>query len=44
MKQLLTKLAAWRKTDEEEEFAEKALDSLYKKLKTRPGKNSFLYF
>jgi hypothetical protein len=35
---LTTKLALWKKTTEDEEFVEKAIDSLYKKLKTKTGK------
>jgi hypothetical protein len=37
IKPLLSKFAAWKKSDEEEEFVDKAIDSLYKKLKTKPG-------
>lgn len=37
MKPFFTKLAAWKKTDEDEEFVEKAIDALYKKLKTKQG-------
>jgi len=37
IKPLLNKFAAWKKSGEEEEFVDKAIDSLYKKLKTKPG-------
>lgn len=37
MKPLLTKLTTWKKTDEDEEFVDKAIDSLYKKLKSKQG-------
>jgi hypothetical protein len=37
MKPLLTKLSTWKKTDEDEEFVDKAIDSLYKKLKSKQG-------
>lgn len=35
MKNIFTKLIAWKKTDEDEQWAEKAVDSLMKKLKTK---------
>lgn len=37
MKPLFTKLTSWKKCDEDEEFVDKAIDSLYKKLKTKQG-------
>ena len=37
MKPLLNKLNTWKKTDEDEEFVDKAIDSLYKKLKVKQG-------
>ncbi|CAF0858820.1 unnamed protein product [Brachionus calyciflorus] len=37
MKPLFTKLAAWKKNDEDEEFVDKAIDALYKKLKVKQG-------
>jgi hypothetical protein len=38
MKPLLSKLTGWKKIDEDEEFVDKAIDSLYKKLKIKNGK------
>lgn len=38
MKNILLKLIAWKKTDEDDQWAEKAVDSLYKKLKNKKGK------
>lgn len=37
MKPLITKLTTWKKLDDDEEFVDKAIDSLYKKLKTKNG-------
>lgn len=37
MKPLFNKLAAWKKNDEDEEFVDKAIDALYKKLKVKQG-------
>lgn len=44
MKPLITKLAGWKKTDDDEEFVDKAIDSLYKKLKTKNGAIEDLQF
>jgi hypothetical protein len=38
MKSILSKLIAWKKTDEDEQWAEKAVDILMKKLKNRKCK------
>ncbi len=38
MKNILAKLITWKKTDEDEQWAEKAVDSLLKKLKSRKCK------
>jgi hypothetical protein len=35
MKNILSKLISWKKTDEDEQWAEKAVDALLKKLKNR---------
>lgn len=44
MKPLITKLTAWKKTDDDEDFVDKAIDSLYKKLKTKSGAIEDLQF
>lgn len=41
MKPILARLNTWRKTDEDEEFVDKAIDSLFKKLKTKQGRVQF---
>ncbi len=38
MRPLLNILNSWKKPEEDEEFVDKAVDSLFKKLKTKPGK------
>ena len=38
MKNILSKLISWKKTDEDEQWAEKAVDALLKKLKNRKCK------
>jgi hypothetical protein len=43
MKNILSKLIAWKKTDEDEQWAEKAVDSLMKKLKNRKSNYIFVY-
>lgn len=44
MKPLITKLTSWKKTDDDEDFVDKAIDSLYKKLKTKTGAIEDLQF
>lgn len=38
MKPLLNILNSWKRPEKDEEFVDKAVDSLFKKLKTKNGK------